>query len=92
MSGDLPSDVHAVLTQLLDETETAVTTGALGTARLTITTAETVCRNKLPEGDLRSQMLHGCGRVTVALEPTDGVDTEMAAEYCRAMSRRLRGR
>jgi len=82
----VPSDVHAVLTQLVEEGETAVTSAEFDTARQTVTTAETVSRNKLPECDLRAQLLHGCEQVHTALN-NDCPDA--AAEYLRAVGRRL---
>ncbi|KAA9399845.1 hypothetical protein Har1130_01830 [Haloarcula sp. CBA1130] len=86
MPSDLPSDVHAVLTQLVDAGETAVTSAEFETARQTVSTAETVSRNKLPECDLRAQLLHGCEQVHTALSDHN---PDAAAEYLRAMSRRL---
>ncbi|MBX0285144.1 hypothetical protein EGH22_02300 [Halomicroarcula sp. F28] len=89
MPDDLPSDVHAVLSQLLEETETAIQAGEFETARRTIDTATTVSQNKLPESDRRAQLLHGCGAVTDAIAPADGVDADVAVEYVRAMAQRL---
>ena len=86
MPSDLPSDVHAVLTQLASEGETAVDSAEFDTARQTVVTAETVSRNKLPEGELRAQLLHGCEQVRTALN-NDRPDA--AAEYLRSMERRL---
>ncbi|KZX47243.1 hypothetical protein [Haloarcula sp. K1] len=86
MPRDLPSDVHAVLTQLADEGETAIIAAEFDTARQTVATAETVSRNKLPECDLRSRLLHGCEQVYTAL---DNDHPDAAAEYLRAMNRRL---
>lgn len=86
MSRDLPSDVHAVLTQLAEEGESAIIEAEFDTARQTVVTAETVSRNKLPECDLRSQLLHGCEQVHTAL---DNDHPDAAAEYLRAMERRL---
>jgi hypothetical protein len=83
---DLPSDVHAVLTQLAEAGEAAVDSAELDTARQTVATAETVSRNKIPECDLRAQLLHGCEQVHTALN-NDHPDA--AAEYFRAMGRRL---
>jgi len=88
---DVPSDVHAVLTQLFEETETAIRAGEFETARQTIATATTVSRNKLPEGDLRGQLLHGCGEVLAAITPENGVESAVAIEYVRAMAQRLPG-
>ncbi|EMA23980.1 MULTISPECIES: hypothetical protein [Haloarcula] len=86
MPRDLPSDVHAVLTQLAEEGETAIIAAEYHTARQTVATAETVSRNKLPECDLRSRLLHGCEQVRTAL---DSDHPDAAAEYLRAMNRRL---
>jgi hypothetical protein len=86
---DVPSDVHAVLTQLFKEAESAILSEEYETTRQTVDTAETVCRNKLPEGELRAQLLHGCDRVQAALDSADGVDSDTTAEYLRAMDRRL---
>ena len=89
VSDDVPSDVQAVLTQLLAETETAIQAGELDTARRTIETVMTVSRNKLPDGELRAQLRHGCTAVTGALAETDGVESAVAAAYVQAMAERL---
>ena len=86
VSEDLPSDVQVVLTQLIDEGETAIRSTEFDTARQTVRSAETVSRNKLPESDLREQLLHGCEQVHTAL---DEERPDTAAEYLRAMGRRL---
>ena len=91
MPDDVPSDVRAVLSQLFDETETAILAGEFDTARQTVETATTVSQNKLPEGELRAQLLHGCNEVTAAIAPEDGVESDVAVEYVRAMARRLPG-
>jgi len=88
---DVPSDVQSVLEQLLSEGEAAIRAGDTDTAREVIETVERVSRNKLPEGELRAQLLHGCRAVTDALAPAEGVESEVAAEYVRAMGRRLPG-
>lgn len=92
MPDDVPSDVDVVLTQLLDETETAIQAGEFETARQTMETATTVSRNKLPEGELRAQLLHGCGEVTAVIAADDDVESAVAIEYVRAMDQRLRER
>lgn len=86
MSEDLPSDVKVVLTQLIDAGETAIRSAEFDTARQTMTSVETVSQNKLPESDLREQLLHGCEQVHTAI---DEEQSEAAAEYLRAMGRRL---
>lgn len=89
MPDELPSDVQSVLTQLFDGTETAIRAGEFNTARQTVETAATVSRNKLPDGELRGQLLHGCAEVTAVLDATGGVESDIAAEYVRAMAQRL---
>jgi len=86
---DVPSDVQAVVIQLLDETDTALRAGEFQTARRAIDTVETVSRNKLPAGELRGQLLHGCAAALTALESDDSNDADLAAEYVRAMTQRL---
>lgn len=63
MSEDLPPDVRAVLTQLFAEGRDALAADDRDTAIQTVTTAETVVTNKLPEGAFRDRLLHGCERV-----------------------------
>lgn len=91
MPDELPSDVRAVLTQLFDATEAAIEAGSFETAHQLVETAGTVSRNKLPEGDRRDQLCHGCDRVATALATADGVEPDVAAEYTRAIARRLPG-
>ena len=89
MPEDVPSDVQSVLTQLFEETETAIRADDFDTARQTIETATTVSRNKLPEGDLRAWLLHGCGEVLAAITLENGVESDVAVAYVQAMVRRL---
>jgi len=98
---DLPGDVRSVLTQLFAEGQEALAEGDPETARETVSSAEEVATNKLPEGDLRGQVLHGCGRVRRLLDAdvvagdessddTDGrVEADAAVEYLAAMERLL---
>jgi hypothetical protein len=86
---DLPSDVQTVLTQLFEAGEQAVQAGEYETARKTVRTAATVSRNKLPNGTLRAQLLHGCDSVCTALDGNREVHDDLASEYLRAMRRRL---
>jgi len=100
---DPPADVLAVLAQLFAEGQEALAEGDVDTARETVTSAETVATNKLPEGDLRGQLLHGCGQARELLDPETGagsdegdnpegvdqVEPEAAEEYLAAMERRL---
>jgi len=88
---DIPADVREVVTQLLAESGRAVADEP-ETARRSVDTVETVVTNKLPEGELRAEMRHGCRRVTALLDPADGgVRTDAAAEYLAAMERRFAG-
>lgn len=89
MGDDLPPDVQDTLVQLLEECATALEEENLSTARETIDSAESVATNKLPEGDLRDHLLHGCGRVSELLDPDEDVESDAAGEYVAAMQRRL---
>ncbi len=105
MADDLPPDVRAVLTQLFAEGQDALAADDRETAVRTVTTAETVATNKLPEGAFRDRLLHGCERVRRLLETdadheppevADSPDTETtgdradaAAAYLTAMEQRV---
>lgn len=90
MSDDLPSDVVTVLSQLLARTRTALAEGDHATARETITSAETVATNKVPAGERREALLHGCDRVLALIDgDEDENESDVAAEYVSAMERRL---
>lgn len=89
MPEEVPPDVHAVLTQLFTEGQTALADSDAQTARDIVTTVEEVVTNKLSEGPLRARLLHGCERSLAALDATDDVEHEVAAGYLRAMERRL---
>lgn len=86
---DLPTDVVTVLGQLLSATRTALAEGDHETARETITSAETVATNKLPAGQRRDALLHGCDRILALLEADEADASDAAAEYVAAMERRL---
>ncbi len=99
MTEDPPADALAVLAQLFAKGQEALADGDVDTARDTVTSAEEVATNKLPEGDLRGQLLHGCGQTLALLDPEansgddgdddPGVEPDAAAEYLAAMERRL---
>lgn len=86
---DLPTDVADVLAQLLAETRVALEDGERETARDTIASAERVARNKLPAGEPRATLLHGCERVLALLSPEDEVETAAALAYVRALETHL---
>jgi hypothetical protein len=65
---DLPPDVRAVLTQLFAEGRNALAADERDAALETVTSAEAVATNKLPEGSLRDRLLHGCERVRRLLD------------------------
>lgn len=83
MGEDVPADVRSVLTQLLEATRTRLHEWDDEQARTTLATIETVATNKLPEGDRRARLLHGCERVRATLDD----DPTTAIEYLRAMER-----
>lgn len=58
------------------------------TARQILTSAETVATNKLPDGEFRSRLRHGCERALSTLDD----DAPAAAEHCRAMAREVESR
>jgi len=62
---DVPADVRAVLAQLFAEGRASLRAGDRETAVETVTTAEAVATNELPEGAFRDRLLHGCERVRV---------------------------
>ncbi|WP_277553091.1 hypothetical protein [Halobaculum limi] len=82
---DLPADVNAALTQLIEGARTAIREGDTDDALDAVDTAATVAANKLPPGDRRETILHGCARVTDLAAD----DPPVAAEYLDAMRRRL---
>ena len=87
VTGDLPTDVRTVLAQLFAEARAALDDGDVDTAREVVESAETVVATKLPEGDRRDRLRHGCDRVRALV--ADDHDTAAAAAYLAAMERRL---
>ncbi|WP_380675131.1 hypothetical protein [Salinigranum sp. GCM10025319] len=83
---DLPADVEATLAQLLAEAAGAARRRDIEEVTAVVDTVETVSRNKVPAGDLRERLEHGCATVDrlVADEPL------VAAEYLDAMERLVR--
>ena len=94
--GEFSGDVMDVLGQLFEAGARALDGDAApdggsrtDTARQILTSAETVATNKLPEGEFRSRLRHGCDR---ALANLDTGDVAAAAEHCRAMAREVESR
>lgn len=94
---EFAGDVMDVLSQLFESgaqaldrsaSSTPQTAGSADTARRILTSAETVATNKLPEGEFRDRLLHGCDRALSTLDD----DPVVAAEHCRAMARELDAR
>lgn len=83
MADDLPSDVHSVLTQTLESAAARAEAGDEELLRL-LDTVERVATNKLPEGDRRGRLQHGCGLTRDVF--AEG-EHDVAAEYCRSMLR-----
>ncbi len=81
---EIPHDVRATLSQLLDRAGDAARRGNDETAARLLGTASTVAENKLPAGDYRERVRHGCTAARAALP--DGV---LAAEYAAATAARL---
>ncbi|CCQ35687.1 uncharacterized protein Nmlp_1485 [Natronomonas moolapensis 8.8.11] len=82
--GEMPPDVRSSLGQLLSNARQSARDGDAETARSLLETAGTVAENKLPEGDRRERLRHGCAAAVGALP-----DGELAAGYVEAMERRL---
>jgi hypothetical protein len=82
---DVPPDVASVLHQLLDAAQAAERPLDSEEFRATVETAQTVTRNKLPESDLRAQLLHGTEQVLATAERNPPV----AEELLRVMQQRL---
>ena len=80
----MPPDVRLSLGQLLSNARQSARTGDHETARSLLDTAGTVAENKLPAGDRRDRLRHGCAAAIEALP-----DGELAAAYVEAMERRL---
>jgi hypothetical protein len=57
---DVPADVRAVLAQLFADGRASLRASDRETAVETVTTAEAVATNELPEGAFRDRLLHGC--------------------------------
>ncbi|MFC7071609.1 hypothetical protein ACFQJ7_17000 [Halovenus rubra] len=85
---NVPEDIASVLSQLCRESSAAFKRGDRETGVAAITSAATVADNKLPESDLRQQVLHGCERAeTVAT--ADESELGVAAEYAASIERHL---
>ena len=81
---DVPHDVRAALAQLLDRAGRAAEAGDDDTAAALLDTARTVATNKLPPGDRRDRLRHGCRAASAALP-----DGTLAAAYADAAVARL---
>jgi len=81
---DVPHDVRAALSQLLDRAGRAAEAGDAETATALFDTAGTVAANKLPPGDRRDRIRRGCEAARAALP-----DGALAAAYADAAAVRL---
>lgn len=88
MTDEYSGDVMDVLGQLFEAGARALDDGDRDTARQVLTSAETVTTNKLPTGEFRSRLRHGCERALSILDE----DAPAAAEHCRAMAREVESR
>lgn len=80
---DLPADVDAALTQLLSKAAADARRHEVDAVIAIVDTVETVTENKIPDGQVRERLLHGCRQVRrlAADEPL------VAAEYLHSMER-----
>lgn len=81
MSDDLPADIHATLGQLFEEAGAAARDRRPETTVAALDSAATVVENKVPDGDLKRVLAHGCERASATVE----AEPLVAAEYCAAM-------
>lgn len=78
---DLPSNVDAALTELVENARTHARDGDTDRLVEAVDTMAAVAGDELPEGDRRERFLHGCERVAEHA----GDDYAVATEYLRAM-------
>lgn len=83
---DLPTDVADALAQLLEEAAAAARARDRETLDALLSSVERVTTNKVPEGELKAQLRHGCRRV----DRLGDDEPLVAAAYCEAMRRRVR--
>lgn len=76
---DVPHDVRAALTQLLERARDAASAGDAETAAALLETAGTVAENKIPPGERRDRIRRGCETARQALP-----DGDLAAAYAAA--------
>ena len=81
---EVPHDVRASLTQLLENARTAAVSDDDATAAALLDTAGTVAANKLPPGDRRAAIRRGCDAAGDALPNGD-----LAAAYAAAAAARV---
>lgn len=86
MTDDVPTDVETVLAQLFAAGQDALEEESFDTCRQVVGSIESVATNKLPEGDRRARLLHGCERIRELLAENE---VAAAAEYLRAMDAQL---
>lgn len=82
----VPPDVRAALDSLLSSVAGVDRETDPETARAALSSARTVAQTKVPDPAEREVLVRGCRQATAAL--ADG-DRAVAAEYARAMRRRL---
>lgn len=82
----MPTDVETVLQQLFEAAGEALEAEDIDTCRQTIDSAESVVSTKLPDGERKARLRHGCERVRQLAEEGDHT---VAAEYLEAMARQL---
>lgn len=84
MSDDAPTDVRTVLCQLFGAGREALAEDDPGRCERIVDSARSVATNKLPEGERRAKIRHGCERVQTLLADDE---TAAATEYLAAMER-----
>lgn len=91
MPTEFPGDVLSVLGQLFEAGAEAAAAGDADTARQVLDSAETVATNKLPDGEFRDELRHGCRRTRRLLaDDPPPVAVEGFAAMARAVEARTR--
>lgn len=83
MPGELPADVRASLSDLLDRGSEAARSRDNPTLEGALDSVETLAHHEVPDAEMRATLLHGCRRARATMES----EPLVAAEYVDAMAR-----
>jgi hypothetical protein len=83
VSGELPADVRASLSELLDRGAAAARRRDDGTVEGVVDSVETLAHHEVSDEETRAVLVHGCRRATQTMRS----EPLVAAEYLEAMAR-----